>query len=485
MVGDFAKVDVAIVGGGITGVCAAIRLKELGMKVAIIEALKIGTGVTSNSTAKLSSLHSASYSGLVKKWGEDGAQTYASFNEMGIDRVANLVKQYDIQCDFEYRDNITYATLPENLKTIQKEVKNARRAGLDADFIKEVKNLPYPIVGGIRVKNQAQFNPYAFCLGVAQKVQGNGSLVFEDSRVMEISNSAPHKIRTDDGRIEADYVIVATHLPILDRSGHFATCKPSQSVCLAYRLKQPLPMDMSISIELNPTVSLRDAEGGNVLIICGSSHSFGKPSFSSHEEHYKEMEAVAHRHFPIGECIARWSALDYIPPDSVHYIGRLYKGTRTIFTGTGYKKWGLAAGAAASVIFSDLIQGKDNPWLYLFDATRWDISRSFLQIGKLQLEVGKDFVVDRIKDHSARDSSLLQKGEGGIVKHNGEVVAMYKYPEGDKVVALSPTCTHLGCHVRWNDADLTWDCPCHGSRFNVEGEVLHAPAKSPLKRYDW
>lgn len=429
LAGDHPKVDVAIVGGGITGLSAAIKLKEQGKKVAVIEALNIGTGVTSNSTAKLSSLHNINYTQLVKKHGEQGGRYYAQLNEHGINLVEEYCNKYGIQCDFERRDNVTYTKKDEFIDTIKKEVEAANQSGLKAEFIQEMECLPYPIKAGIKLRNQAQFNPYKFVLGLAEKVEGDGSFIFENSRVKSISESSPHKIKTKEGNIKADYVILATHLPILDRSGHFAFCKPTKSYCLAYELKHPMPQDMSISVEMDPTISIRDDEGGKVLIIGGSGHTFGKPTLGSASLHYQELERFAKTHFPVEKLLAKWSAHDYMPVDQLYYIGRLHRATNTMFTCTGMKKWGLAAGVAASTIFSDLIQKIENPWLSLFDATRFELKPSSLfQLGKIQYEVGKFFVGDRVKDFRVPSSSQLKKGEGGIVKHNGKVCAMYKYP---------------------------------------------------------
>jgi len=224
------------------------------------------------------------------------------------------------------------------------------------------------------------------------------------------------------------------------------------------------------------------AAKGTVLIIGGAGHKTGESPNNNTESQYDLLNNWAREHFPINELIERWSAQDYKPPDNLPYIGYLYRGTTNMFTATGFKKWGLALGSVAGHIITDLIMGRQNEWADMVDARRWDILKSAANIVKTNVEVAEHFIGDRIKDLSIPAIEDLVPGCGAICKSMGKQVAGYKDEQG-KLYAVSVVCTHLGCHIRWNQAERTWDCPCHGSRFTYEGEVIHGPAVKDLEQY--
>lgn len=247
-------------------------------------------------------------------------------------------------------------------------------------------------------------------------------------------------------------------MPILDRSGHFAILPPEKSYCLAFTLEDEskMPKQMYITAE-EPTRSIRPADNNKVLIIAGAGHHHGECPRESTEEQYEELEKWTKQNFPVKEVIAKWSALDYMSPDKVPYIGYLHRGTGSIFTATGYKKWGLAAAASAANVISDLIENKQNKYFSLVDSRRWDVLNIGGDVAKIQVHVAKDFIQDRVKYMlSVPDIEDLENGKGAICKYNGETVAGYKDENGN-IHAVSPVCTHLGCYVRWNQADKTWD----------------------------
>ncbi|KAL6068389.1 EF-hand calcium-binding domain-containing protein 3 [Balamuthia mandrillaris] len=483
--GSVPRVDVAVVGAGIVGLSTALSLKEQGKRVAVLEGGSVGRGISAFTTAKLSSLHSLCYTKLMKEVGLEGIRAYADFNERGIDYVERNVTKYAIDCDFERVPNYTFTFHGDMVSTIATEVEAAKAAGLAASFTQET-DLPFPVRAAIRVENQAQFNSYAYCLGLARAVQGEGCDVYEHSRVQTVSEASPHRVVTEDGSIEADYVVLATHLPILDRSNHFAFCKPVQSFCMACTLEDnsKMPRAMYITAETTPTLSVRSANNGTVLVVAGGGTNMGEFPSNNSELLYKDLEELAREHFPIKDVVSRWSGEDYMPADSIPYIGYLYRGTKSIFTATGMKKWGLAHGSAAGMLIADLIDGKENrEWHHLYDARRWHLMSSLPNLAKFQAKVGAHFVGDRAK-HIAKvpDIEELVNDTGAVCKYRGKLVAAYRDPEG-RMHAVSPTCTHLGCHLRWNQGDRAWDCPCHGSRFSVKGEVIHGPAVKKLESY--
>jgi len=480
--------DVAVIGGGITGLSTAIKLKESGKKVVLIEGDRIGCGVTGFSTAKITSLHGMIYADLNKKFGEDKARLYAMMNEQGLQHIKDNIKKYNIDCEFQERPAITYTQVQAMVEEIKQEAEAAAKAGLKASFLLDTNfnELPFQVKAAVRVEDQAQFNSYAYCVGLAKAINDNGCQVFERSRVLSISVTSPHEIKTPEGSVEANSVVVATHIPIIDRTGHFAMVKPVRSYCMAFSLfdKNKIPKGMYISTGEGETkISLRSCCNDEVLIVGGSGHNVGEAPGGDTTNCYKEIEAWARDNFPIHEEIARWSAQDYMPPDHVPYIGKAYKGTKSLFTATGFQKWGISAGSAAGILITDLIQERENQWESLFDATRWDIVNSAPGLVSTNVHVAKHLVGDRIKHAMEKhDIEDLVRGTGGICQHKGKTVGGYRDEDGN-LFAVSCVCTHLGCHVEWNQAEKSWDCPCHGSRFSYEGTLLHGPAVNDLEKY--
>lgn len=346
--------------------------------------------------------------------------------------------------------------------------------------------LTVPFLGGVVAENQAHFNSYSYMVGIADALDKAGVPIYENSRVISVKKKSPHRVITaDGGEIIADHVVLATHLPFMDRTGHFTVTSPSRSYCIAATLRDPstLIKGMYMSVTQPHTRSLRpydDGTGEPMLIVCGNDHPAGDFPKEGAESCYTDLITWASLHFPIQEIVAKWSAFDYMPADTLPYIGYAYHGTKTIFTATGFQKWGHTNGHAAALVVTDLITDRPNPYAKMFDARRWDVTHSILNAAAIQAHVAKHFVGDRLKHRKGTDIEDLALGCGGICKDHGSVVAAYR-DESGLVHKFSPKCTHLGCHVNWNDAEKSYDCPCHGSRFDAKtGAVLHGPASKPV-----
>ena len=486
------KVDVCVVGSGIFGLQTALRLQEHGKQVAVIEGGKVCNGVTCHTTGKVTSLHNICYSKIESKFDRNVSKLYAQMNEAGLNEIKKNISKYNIECDWEDTNCYSIAMDGRSIHTISEEVEAAQHAGLNATYVTHISELPLSIKAAIRVENQGQFNAFAYCMGLTNQLQKGGAFIYENSRVHDVSITAPHTVQTNEGSLEAQHVIVATHLPILDRSGHFGVVEPNSSYCVAFTLegeKEHPPRGMYITVD--PTdeygiKSIRYANNGKVLIVAGDGHKTGeiKPTGNS-ENNYENLVKFAREHFPVQDVICGWSALDYTSADFLPYIGRLHHGTATVWTATGFKKWGLSTAAASSMVISDLICGVKNEdttlWAETFDATRWDLTKSTLNMLKYQGNVAKHFVGTRIAEaFTAIDIEDLVNDQGGICQRGLEVVAAYKDEKGGMHV-FSPACTHLGCRLSYNEGDKSFDCSCHGSRFDAkDGSVLHGPAVKPL-----
>jgi glycine/D-amino acid oxidase-like deaminating enzyme/nitrite reductase/ring-hydroxylating ferredoxin subunit len=470
--------DVAIVGGGIVGIATAYRLREAGLRVSLIEADRILRGTTGHTTAKLTAGHNLIYTHLEKHFGKEDSQRYAEASEWGIAEIERLSMELDIDCDFERRANVVYSEEQDGVRALEEEADAASRAGLDAVFIEEL-DLPYPVAGAVQVSGEAQFHPRKLLLGLAERIPGEGSAIYESSRVAEIHDGDPCVVETSDGRIEAKHVVVATNIPVMFRGMHFARAFPKRHYVIAGPAEH-IPARMYISTESTPH-SIRSVPhlGDRIMLFAGESHPVGKETET--QERYERLREWATERFGLKEILYRWSAQDWYSADRVPLIGPISPTTRDVLTATGFGGWGMAPGIAASRILADRILGEKNPWVSLFSPRRAKVSslpRLVAENTKVAIRRTTDMVprlVGSIED--------LEPGEGDIVRSRGRRVAAYRDP-GGKVHAVSHRCTHLGCEVAWNAAERSWDCPCHGSRFGTDGGVLNGPATSPLKRVD-
>jgi glycine/D-amino acid oxidase-like deaminating enzyme/nitrite reductase/ring-hydroxylating ferredoxin subunit len=472
-------VDVAVLGGGIAGLTTALLLKRQGATVAVVEAGRVGAGVTAYTTAKVTSLHGIQYQSVEASFGADGARAYAEANEAGLGLVAGLIDELGIDCDFRRKPAFTYAEDASDLRTIEREVEAAKRAGLPASYTEET-DLPWPVAGAVRVEDQAEFHPRRYLLRLAEAIPGDGSYVFERSRAIAVSGGEPVRVSTLRGELTADDVVVATHFPFLDRGGYFARMHPERSYGLGLYLKRgaTAPQGMYLSTESpSHTVRSHPTARGEIVIAGGESHKTGQGGDTA--ARVARLERWARERFDVRSIEYRWSTQDNMPVDGVPFIGRLAPFQKRIWVATGFMKWGLTNGSAAALILSDLIAGRSNPWADLFDSTRFKPLASAKELVKENANVGMRFVGDHLGRPDARSVESLGPGEAGIVRRGAGKVAAYRTPEGE-LHTVSAVCTHLGCQVKWNEAETSWDCPCHGSRFHYTGRVIQGPAVSDL-----
>ncbi|PSO74333.1 MAG: FAD-dependent oxidoreductase [Cyanobacteria bacterium QH_8_48_120] len=473
------SVDVAIVGAGIVGITAAKLLKEAGKTVAVIESKRVGTGVSGHTTAKITSLHRLIYADLIKELGEEKARVYAESNQAAIECVASFVEQEQIDCDFERKSAYTFAPSAEDLSAVEAEAEAATKLGLPASFVRET-SLPFSVAGAVQFENQAEFHARKYLLHLAQGIPGNGSHVFEDTRVKTVDEGNPCQVQTSKGTVTAQDVIVATNLPILDQGLFFAKAYPKRSYLIGAKIDRSLaPEGMFIGANDNyRSIRTTPYEDGLLLIIGGEGHKTG--TVSETEERYQQLEEYAHSRFGVDSIEYRWSTQDMASVDKLPYIGKLTPTTNHIYTATGFSLWGMTRGTLSGMILSDLILGRKNRWAELYDATR---ATPFVSQDSLRenADVATRWISDRFKGLQTNSFSQVSKGEGKLVTVNGDKVATYRDEQG-KIHAVSGVCSHLGCIVNWNSAEKSWDCPCHGARFSYEGKVLQAPAVNDLEK---
>lgn len=470
--------DVLVVGAGITGITAATLLKEAGRSVVLVDAGAVAGGVTGFTTAKVTAGHGVIYSKIEKEHGEEAARLYGQSQQAAIARIAELVAERKIDCDLERTDNFVFTESPDEVETLRQETDAAVRAGLPATFVTEAEELPFNIAGAVKLPDQAQFHPRKYLLPLVDSIPGDGSFVFENSPVLEIKEAEPCVARTPDATISANRVVLATHFPSLDRGFFFAKVHPERAYVVAALMdKDEAPRGMWINAS-PPTRSVRTtpADGQRLLIVTGEGHKVGQEP--NPEARYERLEDFVRSRFGIEQMDYRWSTQDNVSVDHVPYVGRLPR-SQNIFTATGFAGWGMTNGTVSGILLADLVLGRRNPWLALYDATRVNPRAAIKDFLKENVNVATRFVGDRVRSVT-KSSSEIAPGSGDVVRVNLRPVAVYRDESGD-THALSARCTHMGCIVQWNGAEKSWDCPCHGSRFDTDGNVIQGPATRPLE----
>ena len=474
-----AEVDVVVVGGGITGLTAAVLAARGGARVMLLEARRLAMGTTGNTTAKVTTLHGVVYSELEQRLGLQVARDYADLNRLGLEQIRALAGELAIDCDLTKMDAVTYTEQPERRRDIEREVEIARSLGLPASYTDTV-SLPYSVAAAIRFTDQALFHPRRYVLGLAAAVEAAGGTVHEGTRVLgAIVDGERCRVATTHGTVMAGRVIVATLLPVVDRMGLFARTEPSRSYALSAMAADTAISAMYLSID-TPTRSVRPHPdpSGTRLIITGESHKTGQAT--SPMDHVNALAAYARDRLG-AEPEYRWSAQDYVSADGLPFIGRLDPRSDRILGATGFRKWGMTNGTAAGVVLAERVLGREHPLARTFDTTRLRPMAGTPSFVKANINVAQRFVGDRLRKKP--DFRDVRPGEGAVIKLKGSDVAAYRGEDG-AIRAVSARCTHLGCIVGFNAAERTWDCPCHGSRYDIDGRVIEGPATKQLRRID-
>lgn len=449
------RVEVAVIGAGMAGILTAYFLQERGVQVRVLEAKRIGSGQTQNTTAKITGQHGLFYGDLIKKMGEKKAADYAHANEQAIMEYERLIQKHHIACDFERLPAYLYSR--EEQDALRKEEQAAQRLGIQAYFTDKIE-LPFAIKGALCFPNQAQFHPLAFLKEIAKDLQ-----IYEQTKVLSVKKN---KIYTNRGCVEAEHIVFATHYPIVNVPGmYFARQHQERSYVLALSEAEPLH-GMYYSIDKNG-LSLRSA--GDCLLLGGGAHRTGKEG-----EAYAYLRQCAKRYYPGKREVASWSAQDCMPHDKVPFIGSYSILRPNWYVATGFHKWGMTSAMVAAGIISDQICGIENPFEKVFRPQRLSLRAfpSFIKdLGESVKGLSKGafhFPFLEIED--------LEKGQGCVVRIGHKRYACYK-DESGHLHKISAKCPHMGCELQWNAEETSWDCPCHGSRFDFDGNLLDNPAQ--------
>ncbi|WP_435179632.1 FAD-dependent oxidoreductase [Halorussus sp. AFM4] len=480
------RVDTAVVGGGIVGVTAALECAEAGQSVALLESDRIVEGVTGRTTAKVTAQHGLVYDDLVDKHGRTAARQYAAANAAAIEEVASRVDEHGIDCDFRRLPAYTYAASADQRATVEREATVAEGLGLPASYVDDP---PFPddAPGAVKFADQAQFHPRKYLLALAEDLPDAGdATVYEQTKVTDVEDRSGGgeegrcRVETERGTVTADSVLVTTHFPIEDHAAYFARQYPKRSYVLAVELAEEPPEGMYYRDE-SPYFSVRSVPSadGPAALVGGQNHKTGQGGSTA--DRYRKLERQARDHFDIEAVRYRWSTQDYVSVDKIPYVGDLGPTSDGVYVATGFGGWGMTNGTAAGRMLAAFARGTTPKWADAFDPQRVDLDAAGKELLSENLDVGKEFTRDWAKAPFRGGDPAVAPGEGEVVRRGDKQWAVARDEDGELHV-VSAVCTHMDCIVHWNDGEQSWDCPCHGSRFSVDGEVLDGPAVEDLPK---
>lgn len=453
------EVEAVIIGAGMAGILTAFALQEAGCQVVVLDAGQIGSGQTRNTTAKITSQHGMIYQKLTQTLGMDAARQYAQANQSAVRAYEAIIKAKHIDCDFAVRSAYVYGN---DARLLQEEAQAAIGLGLPASFVTDQK-IPAPAVGAVKFEHQAQFHPLKFLKPIS-----DGLTIYEHTPVQNVEGDL---LTTPYGTVKAKHIVFACHFPFINIPGmYFARLHQERSYVLALD-NAPQVEGMYICAEEGGW-SFRNY--GELLLMGGENHRAGE---NGQGGRYERLRQKAREWFPESREVAHWSAQDCITPDGVPYIGRYAASRPNWYVATGFQKWGMTTSMVSAMILRDMICGKESPYAQVFDPGRFEAAA----LPGMAADGGQALkgLVKRFFQIPAEAASEIPPGHGGIVFLNGEKVGVYKEDNGT-LHAVDIRCPHLGCQLEWNPDEKSWDCPCHGSRFDRYGRLISGPAQKDI-----
>ena len=478
--------DVVIVGGGITGLTSAYLLKLAGKTVCVLERDRLADVDTGHTTAHLTYVTDLRLNQLVSRFGREGARLAWTGGAAAINTIESIADGESIDCELRRVPGFLHAALQgkrDESDGLEQDFELARELGFHATYLESVPLIDKP---GIRFANQAKFHPRKYCAGLAQAIDGDGSAIFEHAEVSEASGNGPQVVKVGGLEVRCEHLIIATHVPLMGKTSIVpatifqSKLAPYSSYVIEAEIPRGRVAEACYWDTSDPYHYLRVDAGagtaaGDRVIFGGEDHKTGQDDAPA--DRFEELEAAAKKLVPRIDVTHRWSGQVIETNDGLPFIGEM--GERQ-FAATGFAGNGMTFGTLGGMMAADAVSGRDNPWASLFDTARTKVRGGLWDYLKENKDYPYYLIRDRFAGAEARSLRDIPRGTGRITDVNGTRAAVFRADDGS-ITALSPVCTHMGCHVQWNDAERTWDCPCHGSRFMPRGEVLSGPAESPLE----
>ncbi|WP_194813514.1 FAD-dependent oxidoreductase [Nocardia sp. XZ_19_385] len=470
------RFDTVVIGGGITGLVTALLLAENGVQVAVLEARRVGAAASGLNTGKVSLLQGTRAQKIARMHSISTLTRYVEANRDAQQWLVRFCEEHNV--DHQREPALTYAQTAGEMKQVRAEYEATQRAGLPTELVGDLE-VPFPVHGAVRLDDQVQVDPMALIAALAAQVEAYTAPIYESTRAHGVRSGPDGDliIDTEHGDLAAHSVVLATAMPILDRGGFFARLEAERSYLTAYRVPQPIPREMFISAG-QPTKSLRYAPtpDGNVLVVGGNAHGVGRTD--SAKTHVEALVDWTKRWFPGAEPLYSWSAQDHHPIGELPYAGPLLPGQDRITVATGFAKWGLTNGTAAALALAGRRTGKPPAWSGVFETWRPAELKGWFSALKANAGVAQQMGSGWLLRLSGGPGTAPEEGCGKVERHGLSPSAVCTVD--GTTTEVSAVCPHLGGIVRWNDVEMSWDCPLHGSRFAPDGTVLEGPATKGL-----
>lgn len=476
--------EVCVVGAGITGIMTAYQLHEAGLKVVLVDKQEPVHLASGNTTAKFTFQHDLIYSDIIKNYDLNTAKLYYESQVEGLNLVRSLINKHNIACDFKETSAVIYAENEKKFEELLEEKSAYEQLHIPHEIIYDLP-LNLEGKGGLKVDSQFELNPVKFLDFLISHLLKNGVSVFKNTEAKKmVKEDESIKIETADEKvIRCNKLVLATAYPVFESSGfYFTRLEALRSYLLAFAIQQPLDDHYMLISHSSSPYSLRFSytDGVHYLLVGGQGHKVGQAD--SEMDSNQRLLEFARAQFGVDEPAFRWSAQDYRSVDNIPYIGKLTDDDENIFVATGFNKWGMTKGSFSSILITDLITGKPSRYEELYNPARGEVKSNLGSFVKANLNVAKELVKGKILPDEINLEDI-QNDQGGIIKYKGKRVAAYRDDAG-KLYLSDSTCTHLGCELEYNDAERSFDCPCHGSRFNYDGKVIEGVAKTDLKKIE-
>lgn len=470
------SVHTAVIGGGIAGIMTAYTLAKAGEKVALLEGRTLLNGTTGNTTAKLTAQHQLIYDELINRYGQDHAQLFYQANMEGIGYIKQVADEHQLSCQMREQDAYVYTQDASQKERFEKEADAYKKLGIPGQVRSDLP-LNIDIETAIQMDKQAEFQPVSFLHGVLEVVKDLGNPIYEQTLVEDVDQDQDGTIhlKTHDGyTVTCEHAVFATHYPTFEPDKFFTQMNPEISYALAYKIDKKPFEGMYINTDTpKKTIRTMRADEDHYVLVGGQSHPIGDEK--SEISRYQEIDRFAKETFAVDDAAFRWSSHDLITKDRIPFIGQCHPDYPNIYTATGFSKWGLASAATGARVLTDIVRGKKNRYTAMFHPRRDipDITETVPEPAQTDDQTEQLNLPDK--------AELLHNKEATIIETENKKTGVYK-DENGALHYLNLSCTHLGCGLNWNSGDKTWDCSCHGSRFNAYGEVIEGPALRNLER---